>query len=182
MADAGSGPTSTTTATTAAPAPPAPPAPARITVRLTDQILDVPAFSAAVAHPGAGAVATFVGTTRDSFQGRPTLRLEYEAYEPMALAAMRALASSAAGRWDLKAVAIGHRTGTVGVGEASVVIATSSPHRADALAAVAWAIDELKATVPIWKKEFFAGGEVWQENAEQRLLIEAARKGQGGRA
>lgn len=69
-----------------------------------------------------------------------------------------------------------HRVGTVPVGDASVVIAAASPHRADALAAVAWAIDELKARVPVWKKEFFVGGGVWKENAEARALVEAARR------
>lgn len=170
MADAGPVP-----ATEPGPADPDGRAPAlrpacAITTLLTPDALDVPAFSAAVAHPGAGAVATFVGTTRDTWAGKPTLRLEYEAYGPMAEAALRALAQEAARRWELRGVAIGHRTGVVSVGEPSVAIAASSPHRADALAAVAWAIDELKATVPIWKKEVFVGGEVWQENAENRLL------------
>ena len=73
-----------------------------------------------------------------------------------------------------------HRVGVVEVGDASVVIAASSPHRAPALAAVAWAIDELKARVPIWKKELFVGGGVWQENAEGRARVEAARRGGGG--
>jgi molybdopterin synthase catalytic subunit len=166
------------------PVPPHSTQPPKITIILTPDPLDVPSFSAAVADPGAGATATFVGTTRDTFRGQRTLRLEYEAYEPMAVRALRAIAEAAVGKWELRALAIGHRTGAVAVGEASVAIAASSPHRADALAAVAWAIDELKATVPIWKKEFFEGGEVWQENAEQRLLVEAERRrrvvGRGG--
>ena len=81
---------------------------------------------------------------------------------------MRELVVMARERWDVVKVAIAHRTGTVAVGESSVIIAVSSAHRADALEATHWAIDELKATVPIWKKEFFEGGEVWKENAEQR--------------
>lgn len=156
------------------------PPPCKITTLLTPHPLDVPSFSAAVGSPAAGAVSTFVGTTRDSWDGKPTLRLEYEAYAPMAEAALGALAATAAGRWGLTGFAAGHRTGTVGVGEASVVIAASSAHRADALAAVAWAIDELKATVPIWKKEVFVGGEVWQENAEGRaLMMEKRQRGAG---
>ena len=79
-------------------------------------------------------------------------------------------------------VAIGHRTGTVLVGEASVIIAVSSAHRAAALEAVHWAIDELKATVPIWKKEFFADGSTWKENAESRLHLQPARPAAGGEA
>ena len=78
-----------------------------------------------------------------------------------------------ASRWDVRGVAIEHRVGPVGVGDPSVVVAASSPHRADALAAVAWAIDELKASVPIWKKEVFEGGEVWRENAEARARLAA---------
>lgn len=160
-------------------APPAhPQPPPRITTLLTPHPLDLASFHAAVADPGAGAVATFVGTTRDTWDGKATLRLEYEAYAPMAEAALAKLAGAACARWPLKAFAVGHRTGVVGVGDASVAIAASSPHRADALAAVAWAIDELKATVPIWKKEVFVGGAVWQENAENRLLARSG--GQGG--
>lgn len=87
----------------------------------------------------------------------------------------QAIAETASTRWDLVAITIAHRVGTVTVGQASVAIAASSPHRADALAAVAWAIDELKATVPIWKREVFVGGEVWQENAEARARVDAAR-------
>ena len=151
--------------------------PPKITALLTCLPLDLPAFSAAVAHPGAGALATFVGTTRDTWNGKATLRLEYEAYAPMAEAALVKLATTAAARWGLSGFAVGHRTGAVGVGDASVVIAASSPHRADALAAVSWGIDELKATVPIWKKEVFVGGEVWLENAENRVL--AGREGGG---
>ena len=87
------------------------------------------------------------------------------------------IATTAAARHALTAVTIVHRVGVVEVGEASVVIAASSPHRRPALDAVAWAIDELKASVPIWKKEHFVGGDVWQENAEARARIEAARRG-----
>ncbi|KAL4421459.1 hypothetical protein ABPG75_010750 [Micractinium tetrahymenae] len=127
-----------------------------------------------VVDDGAGAFATFTGTTRNTFQGKKTERLEYEAYVPMAAKKLLELCQQACARWQLCGAAIAHRTGVVHVGEASVVIACSSPHRRDALEACHWAIDELKATVPIWKKEFFEGGEVWKENeewrAEQRRL------------
>ena len=92
----------------------------------------------------------------------------YECFTPMALAKMRELCAAVRGTWDVAKIAMAHRTGTVGVGESSVIIAVSSAHRREALEACHWAIDELKATVPIWKKEFFEGGEVWKENAEQR--------------
>ena len=125
-----------------------------------------------VADDGAGAIVTFIGTTRNTFEYEGILRnvdrLEYECYEPMAKAKMRQLCGAIRTGWDVAKIAMVHRTGTVGVGESSVVIAVSSAHRREALEATHWAIDELKATVPIWKKEFFEGGEVWQENAEQR--------------
>ena len=125
-----------------------------------------------VADDGAGAIVTFIGTTRDTFEHEGILRnvekLEYECFTPMALAKMRELCAAIRGAWDVAKIAMAHRTGTVGVGESSVIIAVSSAHRREALEACHWAIDELKATVPIWKKEFFEGGEVWKENAEQR--------------
>lgn len=103
-----------------------------------------------------GAVATFLGTTRRWTSGVETAYLEYEAYEEMAIAKMHEIAEQAAQRWPLMRVAIVHRLGRVDVGEASVAIAVSSPHRSDALAACQWLIDNLKADVPIWKKEWYA--------------------------
>jgi molybdopterin synthase catalytic subunit len=137
-------------------------------VEITPAPLSLDALSRLVASPAAGAIVTFVGTTRDVFQGKPVDRLEYECYAPMAVKKLRELCAMARGRWSLTKLAVAHRTGTVRVGESSVVIAASSAHRADALEATRWMIDELKATVPIWKKEFFEGGEVWKENEEQR--------------
>ncbi|KAF8071118.1 Mocs2-1 [Scenedesmus sp. PABB004] len=146
-------------------------------VEVTEAPLDAAKYVARVTHPSAGAISSFVGTTRDTFQGRAVLRLEYEAYVPMALAKLRELCEQVRQRWEVIAVAMAHRTGVVEVCEASVVIAASSPHRKAALEAVHWAIDELKATVPIWKKEFFADGSVWKENEEsrQRLLATQPR-------
>ena len=95
-------------------------------------------------------------------------RLEYECYAPMALKKMRELCVLIRGRWEVERIHIAHRTGTVAVGESSVIIAVSSAHRVASLEATRWCIDELKATVPIWKKEFFEGGEVWKENETQR--------------
>jgi molybdopterin synthase catalytic subunit len=113
---------------------------------------------AEVASEHAGAVATFVGTTRARSRGRDVVRLEYEAYEGMAEQEMERIAQSLAERYELSGVAIHHRIGTVGVGE---VIAVAAPHRADALAACRDAIDELKVSVPLWKKEVYVGGEEW---------------------
>ncbi|PRW32679.1 Molybdopterin synthase catalytic subunit [Chlorella sorokiniana] len=148
---------------------------------VTPAPLSTDALLAAVADDGAGAIATFTGVTRNSFQGKPTEKLEYEAYVLMAAKKLLELCREACARWKLCKVAIAHRTGTVLVGEASVVIACSSAHRADALEACHWAIDELKATVPIWKKEFFQGGEVWKENEEWRQQQAALRRSAPGR-
>jgi molybdopterin synthase catalytic subunit len=114
-----------------------------------------------VASADAGAVATFVGTTRVHSRGRTVTHLEYEAYEGMVEREMEAIAAELRARYDLCAVAIHHRVGRVGIGERSVVIAVSSPHRADALAACKDAIDTLKERVPLWKKEVYEGGEEW---------------------
>jgi molybdopterin synthase catalytic subunit len=122
--------------------------------------LDVRAVADRVAHEGAGAVSLFVGTVRDVHAGKSVLRIDYEGYEPMADAEMRAVANDIAARYAGVRVAIVHRLGTLHVGEASVVIATSHPHRAAAIAACAEAIELLKHRVPIWKREYFADGTV----------------------
>lgn len=135
---------------------------------LTQQPLDARRLEAAVARSGAGAICTFTGVVRDSSRGRQTLKLEYEAYAGMAEARMRAIATEIGEKWPEARVAMAHRTGVLEIGEASVVVSVSSPHRAEAIAACKWGIDRLKETVPVWKKEFFAGGEVWIEGDEAR--------------
>ena len=124
--------------------------------RVTDQPLSLDAAVAEVTDERAGAVATFTGTVRHQSRGREVTRLEYEAY-----AVMAQLARDLQERYELCAVAIHHRVGTLGIGEASVAIAVSAPHRQDALAACKDAIDTLKETVPLWKKEVYEGGEEW---------------------
>jgi MoaE-MoaD fusion protein len=114
-----------------------------------------------VASDDAGAIATFLGTTRASSRGRQVVRLEYEAYEGMAEAEMERIADELKRRYDLLDVAIHHRVGQVEVGGTSVVIAVAAAHRADALAACKDAIDTLKVTVPLWKKEVYERGEEW---------------------
>jgi molybdopterin synthase catalytic subunit len=123
--------------------------------------VDVAALERAVAAPAAGAIVTFVGTTREDNAGRNVIRLEYEAYEPMALSETRKLALEAGERWKIVRIAIQHRIGFVDIGETSVAIAVSAAHRAEAFEACRFAIDRLKEMVPIWKKEYFEGGEVW---------------------
>jgi len=129
--------------------------------RLASDPIDLGAVVAEVADRQAGAVATFVGTTRVESRGRTVEYLEYEAYEGMAEQEMTRIAQQLKERYDLCEVAIAHRVGRVGIGETSVAIAVSAPHRADALAACKDAIDTLKETVPLWKKEVYDSGEEW---------------------
>jgi molybdopterin synthase catalytic subunit len=129
--------------------------------RLSEEPLSLDEAVREVASGDAGAIATFTGTTRAHSRGREVVRLEYEAYEGMAEAEMERIGADLRERHSLIGVAIHHRTGVVGIGETSVVIAVSSAHRADALAACAEAIDTLKGTVPLWKKEIYVGGEEW---------------------
>ena len=129
--------------------------------RLSDQSLSVDAAVDEVRDDAAGAIATFVGTTRAHSRGREVVHLEYEAYEGMAEQVMADLAAQLVERHELCKVAIHHRVGRVDIGETSVVIAVSAPHRASALAACKDAIDELKVSVPLWKKETYVGGEEW---------------------
>jgi molybdopterin synthase catalytic subunit/molybdopterin converting factor small subunit len=129
--------------------------------RLTDTPIDPAAVIAEVADPRAGGIATFIGTTRVQSRGRTVHYLDYEAYGGMAEQEMARLADELKSRHELCEVAIAHRVGRVDVGELSVVIAVSAPHRAAALDACREAIDTLKATVPLWKKEVYEGGEEW---------------------
>jgi molybdopterin synthase catalytic subunit len=128
---------------------------------LSEEPLKLDVVVARVADERAGAIATFLGTTRIESRGRTVERLEYEAYAGMAEKTMATLADELKRRYDLCEIAIAHRIGVVGIGETSVVIAVSAPHRQDALAACKDAIDTLKQTVPLWKKEVYEGGEEW---------------------
>jgi MoaE-MoaD fusion protein len=128
---------------------------------LSDEPLSLDRVVDEVRDEQAGAIATFTGTTRISSRGRTVTHLEYEAYEGMAEGVMAEIAKGLQSRYELSAVAIHHRLGRVGIGETSVVIAVSAPHRQDALAACKDAIDELKEHVPLWKKEVYEGGAEW---------------------
>ena len=129
--------------------------------RLSGEALSLEAAVSEVAREEAGAIATFVGTTRNESRGRRVRWLDYEAYPEMAEGVMAQIAAQLRERYDVCEVAIHHRVGRVDIGEASVVVAVSAAHRADALAACKDAIDTLKATVPLWKKEVYEGGEEW---------------------
>ena len=129
--------------------------------RLTDKPIELNELLALVGDPGAGAVATFIGTTRDNNEGRSILSLDYEAYPGMAEQEMARLGEEVEEKWRITRMAMVHRIGNVPIGEASVIIAVSAPHRDDAFKACRYAIDELKKRVPIWKKEIYRGGEIW---------------------
>ena len=135
-------------------------------VELTEAGIDVGVVREAVSRDEAGAVLVFEGVTRNHHDGRAVVRLEYEAYASMAKTQMSVICDTIASRWPGSRVAMIHRIGVVDVGEASVVIAVSAPHRDEAYAASRFAIDTLKASVPIWKKEVYADGSVWKANAE----------------
>ena len=128
---------------------------------LSEETLSLERVVDEVRSDEAGAIATFTGTTRVSSRGRTVTHLEYEAYEGMAEGVMTEIARELEARYELCDVAIHHRVGRVGIGETSVVIAVSAPHRQDALAACKDAIDSLKERVPLWKKEVYEGGEEW---------------------
>jgi len=136
---------------------------ARDFFELTTEAIDVGAVARRVVPRRCGATVTLDGYAREWTKGRRTLHLVYEAYAPMALAEMRRLGAEARHRFDIAHIGIVHRTGRTEIGETSVVIAVSAPHRRAAFEACEWAIRELKRTVPIWKKEFFEDGEVWVE-------------------
>ena len=131
-------------------------------IAVTTEPLSERAMADAVADPGAGAIGLFSGVVRDQTGGRRTKFLEYEAHAPMAESKMREIATMLRARWPgLRRIAIVHRIGRLEIGESSVMIAVSSPHRREAFEACHLAIDTLKETVPVWKKEHFEDGEVW---------------------
>ena len=130
-------------------------------IEIVSEKIDVESILHSVQDDSAGGIDIFIGTTRNNANGKVVLHLEYEAYAPMALKIMKEIADEAKSKWDIKKISILHRIGKVEVGEASVVIAVSSAHRNEAFESCRFAIDTLKKNVPIWKKEFFEGGEVW---------------------
>jgi molybdopterin synthase catalytic subunit len=132
-----------------------------IDIELTDLPLDAERCLSATSSNAAGGAVLFVGTVRDNTAGRAVVRLEFEAYEPMAIAEMRKIAKEALSRWNCLLISIHHRTGVLFPGDIAVVIAVATPHRQAAFEACQYCIDTLKQTVPIWKKEFFSDGAVW---------------------
>ncbi len=150
-------------------------------LRIGPEPLDLEAITAALtAHEGGdagadGAVITFLGLVRNHNAGRSVRYLEYEAYEPLAVKAFETIAAEIASRWADVRLALHHRIGHLGIGEASIAIVTRSPHRAHAYAASRYAIERVKQIAPIWKREFFDGGDVWIEGATADPADERAR-------
>ena len=130
-------------------------------IRIVEETINFEEALAAVASPKNGGIATFRGDTRNHSEGKTIEKLFYEAYEPMASAELNTIADDIEERWQVYDIAIIHRVGKVPIGEASVFIVAASPHRAEAFAACRYAIDTLKQTVPIWKKEYSTNGHVW---------------------
>ena len=114
-----------------------------------------------VMSPDAGGIDVFIGTVRNATKGKAVMRLEFEAYETMALREMQKIAEQASDKWPVQKIFIHHRTGVLQIGEIPVIIAVAAAHRAAAFDACRYIIDTLKETVPIWKKEIFEDGEVW---------------------
>ncbi|KIL36774.1 molybdopterin converting factor [Cohnella kolymensis] len=129
---------------------------------ITEEKLDIDSVVAQISHPDHGAALAFVGTTREWTRGQRTITLQYEAYIPMAESAMEQIGEEIARKWPCTLCAIAHRIGTVGINEISVVIAVSSPHRAESYEASRYAIERLKQKVPIWKKEVYEDGTEWK--------------------
>jgi len=133
---------------------------------LTDRPIDVAAIQSAVVHPSCGAVLLFLGTARDTFDGRGVHHLEYEAWPDLAIPALQAIGAAIADRWPGARSAIVHRLGAVPLTEPTVVSATGTPNRAACYEANRFAIEQLKVTVPIWKKEIYSDGSAWKANAK----------------
>jgi molybdopterin synthase catalytic subunit len=140
--------------------------------RIVEGPIDLGEAVRAVSGPDRGAVATFTGVARDHHAGRRVVSLEYHAYAAMAEEVMRAIGSEVAERFGTPHVAILHRTGPVPIGEASVIVAVAAPHRREALAGCAHAIERLKAIAPIWKKEHYEGGAAWIEGPDRDARTE----------
>jgi molybdopterin synthase catalytic subunit len=132
-----------------------------INILISDTTLSTEKCRQLVQRDGAGGQVVFVGTVRDQTKGKEVVRLEFEAYEPMAIKEMTKIAETIIQRWNALAISIHHRVGSLGIGDIAVVIAVSTPHRDKAFESCQYAIDTLKDTVPIWKKEIFVDGDVW---------------------
>ncbi|MES2731110.1 MAG: molybdenum cofactor biosynthesis protein MoaE [Bacteroidota bacterium] len=133
-------------------------------IAITDQPISVADVIQAVQSDRAGAVDVFIGTVRNNSLQKNVVRLEYEAYDKMAVKKMEEIALEVKAKWPVQKIAMVHRKGVLGIGEIAVVVAVSTPHRKEAFEACQYTIDTLKQVVPIWKKEFYDNGETWVAN------------------
>ena len=131
---------------------------------ITEDQLDIQSFTDYVVGNENGAINTFLGVTRNVTDGKSVLKLEYECYLPMAQKTLEQIRDEAIVKWDVSSVSIGHRIGTLDIGEISLVVAVSGPHRADVFKVCQYIVDRIKEIVPIWKKEFFEDGAIWVES------------------
>ncbi len=145
-----------------------------MTYEIVQDILDARKLTQAVATEKDGALVTFAGIVRGNNRGKKVLFLEYEAYPDMALKMMKRIGDEIQKTWGLTSVAMQHRVGRLNVGETSIVIVVSAPHRDDAFAACQYAINRFKRIVPVWKKEIFEDGELWVEGPVE--TVEAAKE------
>ncbi len=130
-------------------------------VEITDKPIKIDEVIKSVTSENAGAIDVFIGTVRNKTKGKTVVKLDFEAYEPMAITEMQKIVNTAKQKWSIEKIAVVHRVGLLEIGDVPVVIAVSTPHRKDSFDACQFVIDTLKETVPIWKKEIFEDGEVW---------------------
>ena len=133
-------------------------------ITITESELDIQSFTDCVLGNENGAVNTFLGVTRNSTSGRAVIKLEYECYLPMAQKKLEEIRLEAIEKWKISSVAIGHRVGTLAIGETSLVVAVSGPHRSPVFEVCQYIVDRIKEDVPIWKKEFFEAGAIWVDS------------------
>jgi molybdopterin synthase catalytic subunit len=151
-------------------------------LKLTREVLDLPGITADLEHEaqrrgeGCGAVCSFVGVVRATHKGRKVVRLEYEAFEPLVLKTLALIDAEVAETWPGAVIAMHHRIGELRVGEASVIVAAASAHRAEAFQSCRYGIERIKQIAPIWKHEFFEDGDAWVEGATADIEDEAARR------
>ncbi|ACZ41053.1 molybdopterin biosynthesis MoaE protein [Thermobaculum terrenum ATCC BAA-798] len=130
-------------------------------IAVTQDPISIDELISSVSHPGAGAIVIFLGVVRDNNEGRKVRYLEYESYEPAAKASMQKICGFAKDKWPGVRISAVHRVGKLNIGDISVAVVASAPHRQEAFAAARFVIDSIKEESPIWKKEIFEGGEVW---------------------
>jgi molybdopterin synthase catalytic subunit len=145
-------------------------------VEITENPIEISEILNEIRVPSAGAVSSFLGTTRDTFNGKRVVRLEYECYTELAVKQLNKIAQEATNKFNLLNVAIVHRIGLVEIGEASIAVAVASVHRKESFEALDWIMDQVKGKVAIWKKEIYSDSSVWKENPEFEMMNQVLNK------